>query len=155
MPKPRKKLTLTTVLLRVDGITHTTELINNKVRNQSLFSGQQMNGNIFAMLCLLYFQFIKPDIILRGNEEGTCVLVDRNIIKREAEKILNRRSAHVECKTRNNRGDWNHINIIQTIPERHTVKARKQGTTDNSHIGHCAHIAGRTNTRVPSIQHEK
>jgi hypothetical protein len=59
----------------------------------------------------------KPDIILRDNEEGTCMSVDRNIIKREAEKILNRLSAHVECKTCNNSGDWKHINIIQTIPE--------------------------------------
>jgi hypothetical protein len=78
----------------------------------------------------------KPGIILRGNKEGTCMLVDRNIIKREAEKFLNRRSAHVDCKIRNNRGNWNHINTIQTIPKQHTVKARNKGTTENSHIGH-------------------
>ena len=36
----------------------------------------------------------KPDIIIRDNEEGTCVLIDgamwgdRNVIKKEAEKIL-------------------------------------------------------------------
>jgi len=36
----------------------------------------------------------KPDIIIRDNEEGTCMLIDvaisgdRNVIKREAEKIL-------------------------------------------------------------------
>jgi hypothetical protein len=36
----------------------------------------------------------KPDIIIRDNEEGTCMLIDvtisgdRNVIKKEAEKIL-------------------------------------------------------------------
>jgi len=36
----------------------------------------------------------KPDIIIRGNVKGTCVLIDvaisgeRNVIKKEAEKIL-------------------------------------------------------------------
>ena len=36
----------------------------------------------------------KPDIIIRDNEKGTCMLIDvatsgdRNVIKREAEKIL-------------------------------------------------------------------
>jgi len=59
MPKPRNKITLTASLLRVDGITHTTEVINNKTRNQSLSLGQAMNGNIFAALYLLYLQFIK------------------------------------------------------------------------------------------------
>jgi len=37
----------------------------------------------------------KPDIITRDNEKGTCMLIDvaisgdRNVIKKEAEKILN------------------------------------------------------------------
>jgi len=36
----------------------------------------------------------KPDIIIRDNEKGTCMLIDvaisgdRNVIKKEAEKIL-------------------------------------------------------------------
>ena len=36
----------------------------------------------------------KPDIIIRDNKKGTCMLIDaaipgdRNVIKREAEKIL-------------------------------------------------------------------
>jgi len=52
---------------------------------------------------------------------------DRNAIKKETEKFLkqsrhhNRHSAHVECESKgdtgNNRGDWNHLRIIQTIPE--------------------------------------
>ena len=69
----------------------------------------------------------KPDIIIRDNEKGTCLLIDvaisgdRNVIKKEAEKILkyksyNRNTAHVECKnkgdTSNNRGDWDYFNVI-------------------------------------------
>ena len=37
-------------------------------------------------------------------------------------------SAHVECDnksdTGNNRGDWNHFSITQTVPEQHSGKAR-------------------------------
>jgi hypothetical protein len=70
----------------------------------------------------------KPGIIIRDNEKGTCMLIDvaisgdRNVIKKEAEKILkykdlnNRNTAHVECKnkgyTSNNWSDWKHFKII-------------------------------------------
>jgi tRNA(Ser,Leu) C12 N-acetylase TAN1 len=46
---------------------------------------------------------------------------DRNVIKKEAEKILkkkpyNRNTAHVECKNKgdssNNRRNWNHFKVI-------------------------------------------
>jgi hypothetical protein len=47
---------------------------------------------------------------------------DRNVIKKEAEKILkykdlnNRNTTHVECKNKddsnNNRRDWDHFKII-------------------------------------------
>jgi hypothetical protein len=53
----------------------------------------------------------KPGIIICGNKHGTCTLIDasipgdRNVIKKEAEKILkqrthNRNSMHVECETK-------------------------------------------------------
>ena len=80
----------------------------------------------------------KPDIIIRDNEKGTCLLIhadvaiseDRNVIKKEAENILkykdNRNTAHVECKnkgdTSNNRGDWDYFRVIQKIREQHTRK---------------------------------
>jgi hypothetical protein len=40
----------------------------------------------------------KPDIIIRDNEKGTCLLIDvaisgdRNVIKKEAEKFYNRKN---------------------------------------------------------------
>jgi len=80
----------------------------------------------------------KPDIIIRDNEKRTCMLIDvaipgdRNVIKKEAEKILkykrsrNRNTAHVECKNKgdtcNNWSDWDHFQINQIIRERHTRK---------------------------------
>jgi hypothetical protein len=55
---------------------------------------------------------------------------DRNVIKKEAEKILKYKDltieipAHVECKnkgdTSNNWSDWDHFKIIQKTREQHT-----------------------------------
>ena len=65
------------------------------------------------------------DVAIPGN---------RNVIKKETEKILkykkphNRNSAHVECETKsdtsNRRGDWNHFKITNRIPEQHNRKAQ-------------------------------
>ena len=44
----------------------------------------------------------KPDIIIRNNEKGTCMLIDvaisgdRNVIKKEAEKILKYKDLTIE-----------------------------------------------------------
>ena len=69
----------------------------------------------------------KPHIIIRDNEKRTCMLIDvaisgdRNVIKKEAEKILkyrpyNGNTTHVECKIKgdssNNRRDWDHFKVI-------------------------------------------
>ena len=35
----------------------------------------------------------------------------------------------------NNRGNWNHLKIIQKIPGQYIGKALNQGTTENSHTG--------------------
>jgi hypothetical protein len=52
---------------------------------------------------------------------------DRNVINKEAEMILEYR-ARVEYKNKcvisNNRGDWNHYKITQTVPEQLNGKAR-------------------------------
>jgi hypothetical protein len=41
-----------------------------------------------------------------------------------------------------NRGSWNHLKIIQKIPEQLTGQARNQGATDNKHTWHCAQPRG-------------
>jgi len=63
---------------------------------------------------------------------------DRNVNKKEAEKILKRENltteiqriwnVETESDTSNNREKWNHLRIIQTVPEQRTGKARNQGT---------------------------
>jgi hypothetical protein len=83
---------------------------------------------------------IKLEIIIHDNKEGTLMLIDfsipgdRNVMKKEAEKILKYKgliieiSAHVECESRsdtnNDTGDWTHFKITLTIPEQHTRKAQ-------------------------------
>jgi hypothetical protein len=52
----------------------------------------------------------KPDIIIRDNEKKTCMLIDvaisvnRNVIKKEVEKMLKSKDLtieHVGCKNKN------------------------------------------------------
>ena len=53
--------------------------------------------------------------------------------------------------TNNKRGNWNHAKIIHKVPEQHTRKVQNQGTTKNSHIGHCTHSSESTNVKVGNI----
>ena len=82
---------------------------------------------------------------------------DRKVIKKEAEKILKYKEltieiVHVECKnkddTSNNRGDWGYFKVIKKACKQHTRKTGSQGTTENSHIGHCTHTSESTNVKV-------
>ena len=94
----------------------------------------------------------ESDIITLENEKGTCqfkgiaISGEKNVMKKEAENILRHKdltieTGHVECKnkcgTRNNRGNWNYLKIVQKIPEQHNGEAQNQGATENIHIGHC------------------
>jgi hypothetical protein len=70
----------------------------------------------------------KPDIIIRGNEKGTCMLIDvaipgnRNVIKKEAEKILKYKDLVTEIQRMWNvktkvtpviiGANWNHFKIL-------------------------------------------
>ena len=80
----------------------------------------------------------QADIIIRDNEKRTCMLIDvvipgdRNVIKKEAENILQYKDLTIEIQrmwnvkskgdTSNNWSDWDHFQIIQKIRERHTGK---------------------------------
>ena len=80
----------------------------------------------------------KPDIIIRDNEKGTCRLIDvaisgdRNVIKKEAEKILKYKDLTTEIQRMWNvktkvipviiGGDWDYFKFIQKIREQHTRK---------------------------------
>ena len=77
----------------------------------------------------------KPNIIIRDNEKRTCILIDvanpgdRNVTKKEAEKILKYKDLTIEIqrmwnvKTSKNWSDWDHFKIIQKIRERHIRKS--------------------------------
>jgi len=60
-----------------------------------------------------------------------------------------------ESDISNNKGNWNHLKIIQKMPEQYTGKALNQGTTENNHMGHCTHASGSSNVKVQNIEHEK
>jgi hypothetical protein len=60
-----------------------------------------------------------------------------------------------KIETRNNRGKWNHLKIIQKITEQHTRKVRNTGTTENSHIGHCTRTSESAKVKVQHTQHGK
>jgi hypothetical protein len=55
----------------------------------------------------------------------------------------------------NNRGKWDHLRIIQKIPEQHAGKAQSQGTRENSHIGWYTHTSQSADVKVENIQHGK
>jgi hypothetical protein len=110
------------------------------------------------------------DIIIGYSEKGTCMLTDvtfsgdRNVIKEEAEKILKYKELTIESQhiwnvknsdISNNTSDRNLLKITQKIPEQHTGEARHQGTTENSHIGHCTHTAESTNVEAQNVQRAK
>jgi len=80
----------------------------------------------------------KPDIVIRDNEKGTCMSIDvaisgdRNVIKKEAKKILKYEDLTIEIQrmwnvknkgdTSNSRGDWDYFKVIQKIHEQRTRK---------------------------------
>jgi len=60
-----------------------------------------------------------------------------------------------ESDINNNRGNWNHLKIIQEIPEQYTGKALSRGTTESSHMGRCTHTLESSNVKVQNIEHEE
>ena len=81
----------------------------------------------------------KPEITIHDNEQGKCMLIDvaysgdRNVIKKESEKILKhveltlyiQRMWNVRNKSdsSNNTSNWNHFKTFHKIPGQHTGKA--------------------------------
>jgi hypothetical protein len=58
---------------------------------------------------------------------------------------------HWKKITSNKLGNWNHMYIIQKIPEQRTEKARNQGLRENSHIEHCKNTAESTDVTVTDV----
>jgi len=106
----------------------------------------------------------KPDIIIRDNAKGTCVLIDvvmsgdRNVIKKKARKIPKYIDLTIEVQRM-----WNvktkvipviigatgtisksFRKYVSNIPGKHEVKELRE----NSHIVRCTYTAERTNVEV-------
>ena len=56
-----------------------------------------------------------------------------------------------ESETSNYIGNWNHLHIIQKIPDQQTGTERNQGNTVSSHLGHFTHTAGSADVKVQNI----
>jgi hypothetical protein len=77
----------------------------------------------------------KPENTIRDNEKGmpinAAISGDRNVIKKQAKKILKYKNlaVNVECDNNNNRSSWKHLKIIQknpiNIPGRYIFKYKQ------------------------------
>jgi len=107
----------------------------------------------------------KPDSVMRDKGKGNigvAVRGDRNVIKKEDEKILKYKDLTTEIQRMCNVtakvipvviiGATGTISkSVQTVPEQRTGKGGNEGTADNSHIGHCTQTAGSADVKVQNI----
>jgi hypothetical protein len=96
----------------------------------------------------------KPDIIIGDNEKGTCMLIvvaipgDRNVIKKEAEKILKYKDLIIEIQRMwnvKNKGDASYnrgtgtisksfTKYLSSVPGKHDIKElQKTATLGTAH----------------------
>jgi len=52
----------------------------------------------------------------------------------------------------NDRSNCDLLKIIQKICDQHTGRARNQGATENSHVGHSTRTSESTNVKVQNIK---
>ena len=79
---------------------------------------------MMMMMMMMIVIIIKPDIIIRDNEKGTCMFIDlaisgdRNVIKKEAEKILKYKGEEDDDDNSNNNNNnvmYANVETAQTI----------------------------------------
>ena len=98
----------TTTLQHMQGNRGTIGQKNTDTCAKSVETNQRGKVTILWNQCVQNNRTIpnnKPDIIIRDNERGTCMLIDaansgdRNVIKKEAEKILKYKdlTTEIEC----------------------------------------------------------
>jgi hypothetical protein len=69
-----------------------------------VFKNTEYSLRVYQIIIIITIPNNKPDIIVRDNEKGTCVLTevatsgDRNVIKKEAEKILKYKDLTIEMQ---------------------------------------------------------
>jgi hypothetical protein len=108
--------------------------------------GLLSNGDIYTALNIGRSQISKNDLVNSVYcvaEYDNYVIVYKNIII----IIIAHLGSKNKGDTSKNRGDWDYFKVVQNKREQYTGKTRNQGTTQNSHIGHCTHTL-RKNTDV-------
>ena len=108
----------------------------------------------------------KLDIEIINNEKGTSMLRNgcgnfkrekwyKNRSREDSKEY--RRCNRIErvWKKGKNISYTNHLKIIHKTPEQHIKKERNEGTTKNSHSGHCTQNVGSADVKVQNIQHGK
>ena len=69
-----------------------------------MFKNTEYSLRVYQIIIIITIPNNKPDIIVRDNEKRTCVLTevatsgDRNVIKKEAEKILKYKDLTIEMQ---------------------------------------------------------
>jgi hypothetical protein len=63
-------------------------------------------------------------------------LSERTVVLTVAAATANDHNNNNNSYTSSNRGIWNHLKIIQIIPEQNAGRTQSQGTTEISHIGY-------------------
>ena len=75
-----------------------------ELRTQFLYQVRSSFRDLIIRTIIIIIIINKPDIIIRDNEKGTCMLIDvaisgdRNVIKKEAEKILKYKDLTIEIQ---------------------------------------------------------
>ena len=98
----------------------------------------------------------KPDIVIRDNEKGTCMLIDSAIKKgmwssKKTKRFKNLKTLQYKYSTC---GVWSDIRNNNRFIFKHsqnTCKPRNQGTTENSHIVRCTHTAESVDVRYKNF----
>jgi hypothetical protein len=117
---------------------------------------------IIIIIIIIIIPNNNPDIIIRDNERRTCMLIDvailgdRNVIKKEAERLFKCKDLTIEIQCM-----WNVktkvipviIGATGTISKSFrkyvsNIPGNHEGTTENSHIGHCTHTSESANVEI-------
>ena len=150
-PEAQASNVMIEVLDSSENLNLSNKLMHGIIPQESSFNNNNNNNNNNrgGRVTILWNQQVqtdrtipnnKPDIIIGDNETGACMLIDvaipeeRNVIKKEAKKILNYKNLTIEIqsmwnvKTKVpvapllNKGDWDYFKVIQKIREQHIGK---------------------------------
>ena len=86
---------------------------------------------------------------------------EKHVIKKETERAYSDVTIEIQRKWKANKksdasnywGNWNQLQITQTVLKRHNEKGEIKELLKNSPTGHYTHTAEKTDVKVRNIQH--